>query len=117
MAALRGIADSSIACPSYTGAHAVFEIYTVSLGKHQAMIALVFAYFAAFGSSKAAITIGLAYWAVAGTLDIVPVVTWFAANGLVTSSFPGIVTLALVFVAVAAVGVPTNHRNREWSIA
>ena len=117
MAALRGLAATAVSCPSYTGAEPVFEMYTVSLGKHQAMIATVFAYFALAGSSKAAINIGLVYLAVAASLDTIPVMTWFSTNDLVVSSFPGIFTLALVFTAVAAAAVPANHRNREWHAA
>ena len=45
MAALRGIREAAVQCPSYTGAEPVFEMYTFSLGKHQALIALVFSYF------------------------------------------------------------------------
>ncbi len=115
MAALRGLATSAVRCPSYVGAEPVFEMYTFSLGKHQAMIAMVFSYFALAGSSKAAINIGLAYLAVAASLDAIPVVTWFSTNDLVVSSFPGVFLMALVFTAVAAAAIPANHRSREWT--
>lgn len=114
MAALRGLAMSAVACPSYVGGEPVFEMYTLSLGKHQAMLAMVFAYFALAGSSEAAINIGLAYLAVAASLDVVPVVTWFSTNDLVVSSFPGIFALAFIFTAVAVAAIPANHRNSEW---
>lgn len=114
MAALRGVDPSAVLCPLYDGANPVFETYAFSLGKHQALIALVFSYFAIAGNSKAAITLGLGYWAVAATLDVVPVLTWLRASDLAVSSFPGIYLLGLVFTVVAAVAIPANHRSREW---
>ena len=115
MAALRGIPEVAVQCPSYTGAEPVFEMYTFSLGKHQALIALVFSYFAFFGRSKAAINIGLIYFAVAGSLDAIPVLTWFADSELVISPFPGIFVLAFVFTLGALFAVPANTRHHEWA--
>ena len=117
MAELRGIAADAVECPSYTGTMPVFEMYTFSLGKHQALIALVFAYFALLGRSRAAINVGLVYLAVAAALDAIPVATWFSDREIVTAAFPGIFLLALVFSAGALFGVPLNSRHREWSAA
>ena len=113
MAALRGLLQDAVQCPSYTGAQPVFEMYTFSLGKHQALIALLFSYFALLGTSKAAINSGLLYWAVAGILDAIPVLTWLSSGEIVTSGFPGIFVLALVFTVIGSLGIPLNSRHSE----
>ena len=115
MAALRGIREATVQCPRYTGAEPVFEMYTFSLGKHQALIALVFSYFAVFGRSKAAINIGLIYLSVAASLDAIPVLTWLADSEVVISPFPRIFFLALVFTLSALFAVPANIRHHEWA--
>lgn len=117
MAALRGLGDGPFSCPSYVGAQPVFEMYTFSLGKHQALIAALFVYFALFGRSKAVINAGLVYLPVATLLDAVPVYTWFSEHGLVTAPVPGILVLAGAFTLVAAISLPLNMQHPEWAAA
>ena len=115
MAALRGIAAVAVHCPSYTGAEPVFEMYTFSLEKHQALIALLFAYFSFFGRSRSAVNLGLSYFAIAASLDAIPVLTWFADSELVIHRFPGIFVLAFVLTLGALFAVPANTRHHEWT--
>lgn len=112
LATSRGLAASAVHCPTYTGAHAVFEMYSFSLGKHFAMLGVLFAYFALRSSGRDVVAAGLIYVPVALALDCVPPLTWFAEAGVVgLSSWAAIYTLTAVSAAMSAVGLFAGRRG------
>ena len=113
MAGMRALVADAITCPRYLGEHAVFEMYNFSLGKHHAMLGLLFASFAIFGRSREVINLGFAYFAIAMALDSVPVFTWLSP--MVSAPLPAIGRAGLVFVAISALGIYWNSRHSEWS--
>ena len=115
MAQSRAIAEDLIRCPTYSGTHPIFEMYTFSLGKHLAMIGIVFVFFAVRGRSQAAIQAGLIYVPVTLLIDWIPVVSWLGAAGASTSSFPPLVMAALISCLLSASGLWLNGRHSEWS--
>lgn len=115
MGRARGVVADLIACPSYSGAQPVFEMYTLSLGKHIAMIGLVFLYFAVRGRSQAAIQVGLIYAPIALLFDWIPVVTWLGASGASDSVFPVIAQVAVLSTLLSAAGLWANAHHPEWS--
>ena len=112
MAGLRALVADAISCPRYLGEHAVFEMYNFSLGKHHAMLGLLFGYFAAFGRSRAAINLGFIYFAVAMSLDVLPVLTWLEPSS--STVWPPIARAGVLFLFFACLGIHWNGRAREW---
>jgi hypothetical protein len=113
LAGSRGLVASAVQCPSYTGAHAVFEMYSFSLGKHFWMIGLVFGYFALRGR-RDAVAAGLIYVPVALAIDCLPPLSWFAEAGVVgPASWAPIYTLTAVSAAMGAVGLIANARGDD----
>lgn len=112
LAASRGLVASAVQCPSYTGAHAVFEMYSFSLGKHFWMIGVLFSYFALRSGRRDAVAAGLVYVPVALALDCLPPLSWFAEAGVVgPSSWAPIYTLTAVSALMGAVGLIANSRG------
>ncbi len=114
MGKLRALVEDRIECPAYVGEHPIFEMYTFSLGKHQMMIGLVFAYFSLFGRSKAVIQAGLIYVAVAHVIDWIPPLTWLTSSGASTTLFPPIFWAAVLLCVLSTAGLIINARHPEW---
>ena len=115
MGKMRAVVEDRIECPEYLGDHPIFEMYTFSLGKHQLMIGLVFAYFAVIGRSRSVIQAGLIYGPVAHLIDWIPPLTWLTSSGASTTMFPPILGSAVLLCVLSAVGLPINARHSEWT--
>ena len=108
-AALRGLADSDIACPSYAALQPVLELYNFSLGKQLALAGALFLGASLLRPSRRLIDVGLAYFAVAMVLDSLPVFTWLGST--ITESFPPVSRAGLVFVIWSGLGIHANARH------